>query len=272
MYSLFICEPGITSFADIREWFQLMLQRMGYQAEISNTIVYNKINILFAVNVVNCGYRFKQSLPDNSIIIQLEQLYDDSVWIKDIYLDYLRRYEVWDYNQFNQQQLKTKYSISAKVFNFGYLPSIDTIVSNTNEDIDVLFYGGKNPRREFIFSELSKYGVKYVFETNVMGKERENLIKRSKIILNIHSNDKAVFEIARVSYLLNNHKFVITEKSINQDEYEYINLCYPIVNYDEMVDTILNYLKNPEKRIKFVDNAYKIYKTTEMYLPLNKAE
>ena len=43
------------------------------------------------------------------------------------------------------------------------------------------------------------------------GRELDQYIARSKVVLNLHFYEKASFEIFRVSHLLANHKCVVTE-------------------------------------------------------------
>ena len=51
--------------------------------------------------------------------------------------------------------------------------------------------------------------VKALF--GVYGRERDKLIARSKIVLNMHHYSSQIFEIVRVFYLLTNRKAVVAE-------------------------------------------------------------
>jgi hypothetical protein len=49
------------------------------------------------------------------------------------------------------------------------------------------------------------------FLAGVYREERDRLIARAKVVLNMHYYDARVFEIVRVSYLLSNEKAVVAE-------------------------------------------------------------
>jgi len=78
-------------------------------------------------------------------------------------------------------------------------------------DIDVLFYGTMNDRRRRIFEALERRGVAVHCVYNVYGRERDGLIARSRIVLNLHAGDTEIFEIVRVFYLLTNAVPVVAE-------------------------------------------------------------
>ncbi len=47
----------------------------------------------------------------------------------------------------------------------------------------------------------------------VYGRERDGHIARSRIVLNVHYYERQIMEQVRVSYLLNNRRFVLSEAS-----------------------------------------------------------
>src|SRR5262249_55443542 len=93
----------------------------------------------------------------------------------------------------------------------GYVTELSRIPVAQPQDIDVLFYGSLNERRNSILNRLSDAGLKVQVAFGVYGRQRDDLIARSKLVLNIHYYESKIFEIVRVSYLLANSKAVVTE-------------------------------------------------------------
>jgi hypothetical protein len=94
----------------------------------------------------------------------------------------------------------------------GYAPVLSRIEPRPHEDIDVLFYGDVSARRKRVLDAVSASGLNLVIASDVYGAERDALIARAKLVLNIHNHDgiKAL-ETARVFYLLANRKAIVTE-------------------------------------------------------------
>ena len=76
------------------------------------------------------------------------------------------------------------------------------------KDIDVLFFGGGSPRRKSIHREIKEWAkdnnlnVLFFFNRDCNGYFRDDLIRRSKIVLNIHSFPDRPLEVHRLNHLL----------------------------------------------------------------------
>ena len=81
----------------------------------------------------------------------------------------------------------------------------------------MLFYGSMTPRREAIFQALAAASLKLVVAFRVYGAERDALIARAKVVLNLHAYDDWGFEIVRIAYLLSNRKAVVCEANAPED-------------------------------------------------------
>jgi hypothetical protein len=149
--------------------------------------------------------------PPGSILYNLEQVDSYSPWLTPFVIDRFRRFQVWDYDRENTRRLRTIHDVNAKTVPIGYHPCLSRIEPYEKSDIDVLFYGSINDRRAVVLDELRQRGVKTRHIFNVYGKERDNLIARSKIVLNLHFYSAQVFEIVRCSYLLANRVAVVSE-------------------------------------------------------------
>ena len=93
-----------------------------------------------------------------------------------------------------------------------YAPVLSRISKADEQDIDILIYGAVGEKRLSAFSLLAKTTRSVVFAYRLYGLGRDNLIARSKVVLNISENHYGrIFEIVRVSYLMANAKAVISD-------------------------------------------------------------
>jgi hypothetical protein len=134
--------------------------------------------------------------------------------------------EVWDYDLDNIEILK-QHGIDAKFKPFLYTKALNTIVSNNEPEIDVLFYGTPTAYRGDFFEYFSKSFVHYegrtseLYQTmnivnlyNISDHRLSEYIARSKIILNLNPYDgTTIQQQTRIFYPLSNGKCVMSQKS-----------------------------------------------------------
>jgi hypothetical protein len=82
----------------------------------------------------------------------------------------------------------------------------------------------------------------------VYGDERDRLIARSRVVLNVHYYEAKVFEIVRVSYLLGNGRAVVSERGAEPAEEAPFEQGVAFAPYEGLVDTCLRLLEEPEAR------------------------
>jgi hypothetical protein len=68
------------------------------------------------------------------------------------------------------------------------------------KDIDVLFYGLINDRIAKILGDYKCSGLNIHTSFGIYEKDRDDLIARSKLVLNLHYYDSEIFEVVRVFY------------------------------------------------------------------------
>jgi hypothetical protein len=161
----------------------------------------------------------------------------------------------------------------------SYTPNMteydDTKVAVADKDIDILFFGSLNKRRSFILEELKQKGYSvYVADGGVWGDDRTALLKRSKIVLNIHfySSD-AILETVRLGGLFANTCFVISESGNCTALNKLFQKGCIFVNYNDMVAQCEKYLGNAtdiaEKRLKIARAGHEAFKTLIWNFPIN---
>ncbi len=161
---------------------------------------------------------------------------------------FLRGHEVWDYNRENALRISAFLSKPVRYVPFGFVPELVRVVKGEIEDIDVLFYGELNPRREAIIRGLEAAGLTVKHLYGVYGAERDSWIARSKVVLNMHYHQPGVFEIARVGPLLANGKAVVTEcdpgKVVDPD----LAPGMVVATYDGLVDACRSLAAEDDRR------------------------
>ena len=233
------------AFREVGETIHHGLSSLGYDSVLTSlTDCPNRQHIILGSNLLPF---YQTTLSAHSIFYNLEQVKLDSPWLQPALLDLFREYPVWDYSQSNIEQL-TKVGIThVQHVPIGYVPQL-TRIPQAYEDIDVLFFGSINERRGRIIQSLRDYGLKTEAVFGVYGHERDKLIARSKIVLNMHFYEAKVFEIVRVSYLLANRRFVVSERGCDPAEEAAFSAAVVFADYDELAKTCLDFILRPEDR------------------------
>lgn len=255
-------------YMDILLIFQDYYQKQGHDVVISDhQLQDDRVNLLFATRDF---HEVLRSCQGRIIIVNLEQLFDQNPWLSEFYRRLLHKYEVWDYNQTNAQWIFQKFKKPVSIIQLGYCSLLETVplLSEDQKDIDVLFYGTLNHRRQYIQQACENHpSIKKVIFRRTHESERDHLIARSKIILNLHYYPIRLLEIVRVNHLLCNHAFVISETCSNQEEYKYLEGGLIFAPYHHIVETIVHWLQHPEERRQIAEQGYQNVRATPVRLP-----
>lgn len=276
-YCLFIVSiPHLHSYeilSDVTVLYESYLKLRGHSVVISDQPRPDCRNIMFGVNVAPPNL----VLPQDTIIVDLEQASinhpNGAPTAYRDYLNYLRQYHVWTYSRHNLELLKQRGIHRARWVPIGSAPVKIPELPLKSPEIDVLFMGHLWPRRDRIKNELIQQAriPNVVFTSSAWGPEREELIARAKIILNIGSFDSVhQFEIVRILPLLQRKKFVISETADNITEYQYLSSGIVICPYTEIVAKVKEYL-HPNKaaeRTRISQFGYDAIQQHRLQLPL----
>lgn len=185
--------------------------------------------------------------PNKYIIYQLEQ-YKQSPWVDEVYKQRMKNslltleYSLENYNNFSTE-------IKSKLYYFP-VPVPGGIYGKDDGDYkyDIIFCGSRNDRRNRILNFLRK---KYrVFECHdKFNEELYDVLKKSKIALNLHFYKNAILETTRITELLFNNKVVISELP---DKYDIFNQNFYSENII-FIDEIKDDLSNIDNLVKAID-------------------
>ena len=208
-------------------------------------IAYNRMEP-DSINIV-LGYHLLQwheSLREFRYVpYQLEQLSARDGWFNENIQKLLEGAEtIWDYSHGNIDFLHSL-GLEARYLPMGYHEALKCIPATAERDVDVLFYGSVNERRRKVLKalvdELGEPRVKVLF--GAYGETRDQWIRRSKLVLNIHFYESQILETVRLSYLLNNSVHVVTETSADDP---WSGLALEESPYDSLVEKTLQTLED----------------------------
>jgi hypothetical protein len=227
------------------------LLHLGHQVSYkSNVFVAAAQNIVLGPQFVKPETPF----PEGTILYNLEPIGGNPNMLMAEELS--QRYVLWDYSPSNVAYWH-EHGVEAQCVPIGYVPELTRIPPVPRQDIDVLFYGAFNARRKKILAELEHAGVKAQL-IQEFGKTRDDMIARSKLVLNIHFYESPrLFEWVRVSYLLSNLKAVVCETS---DDFPLALLGgVANVSYAGLVPTCLRLLEDVEARFQLQERGFHLF-------------
>jgi len=252
-------------FHEIEAAMFFTLQRMGYEVTNSvNEFKSNARNIVFGMH--HCPVDVvRHDVPKNTIIYSLEQMRDQPECLR-----WCRKYrglEVWDYSMRNVDVLRKAGVENIKHCKIGYVPEISYFDRNKPEerDIDILAYMSPSPRRTAVMDIFEKDpNVNFVAINSVYGDDRDEYIKRAKLVINLHNHDNQIFEMVRVTHLIQNKVPVLCERNPDTDFPPYMQDTVFTTPYEEFVKTAYELLKDPAKMDRYAENALAVFKKHPM--------
>lgn len=259
-----IITPGHTLF--LARQLSSYLKDAGIQSEIHDPD-FNSFEqipyILICANILT-------QLPPCYICYQMEQTIN-SRWLTDKYIGTLENAQaVLDYSRVNTEFFNKYDEIKKKLY---YVPmgvnsnDMQSRGALDGQDIDVLFYGDINcDRRKKIIAELDKSFNIHV-ESNLFGEEMLDVIRRSKVIINIHYYEGALLETPRIAEILAlGTSIIVTERSKDIEEEkrfaEFVDFV-DVGDVETMKQRISFWLENPnERKTKLENNRTAIFEGT----------
>lgn len=212
----FCGDATLAVFSEVAELLFHGLRRAGAQVEWAPRSMRRG-----ALNLVIAAHRMPPTLLpqllNERVIFNLEQVCTPAAWYRTdaaTYRALLQGSPVIDYSERNREWLRRELQVDAELLMLGHAPELERIPRASKQDIDVLFYGKITPQRAEILSALRRNGLRVVALGGALadyGKDRDALIARSRIVLNLHQYDIHIFEQVRVNYLLINGKAVVSE-------------------------------------------------------------
>lgn len=231
---------------EVCELLAAAFESLGWQAKVAvNRLEAEALNVVVGYHLLraeDAGLFAARRV----VIYQLEQATQGADWLTAGRLAVLgAASEVWDYSSENIAALRRHGIGRVRELKLGFHPALRKIAQRAEsaKDVDVLFYGSINERRARVLDALrGRCRLKTLF--GAYGEERDGWIARSRIVLNIHHYPSKIMEQVRLSYLLNNECFVISEESKHNPFGDGI-VSAP---YGELAGQCERYLADPDAR------------------------
>jgi hypothetical protein len=239
-----------------------LIRSYDYECEtVYKFVNLKKFNLNDSDTLIIIGIQFFKIIPElyqfvkkyNKVIYSTEplccndRLKDTKYYFDNFYDD---KTIIWEYSKFNLDYLD-KFNYRIKLVPFGMYNSYLNRINNNKKKIDFLFYGDLTKRRLRIKNKLEEKGYRVKFTNKLYDiNKRNDLISKSKIVLDIFRIDN--FEcnnLYRLSYLLSNKVFVISEKN-NCHFYKELNYVV-FSDYTDLDNTCEKYIKlsNDERKL-----------------------
>lgn len=241
-------------FQEIAELVAYAIRDLGFKASINeNHIFSDNINIVFGAHLLKPAEADK--LPSDTIIFNTEQLGAlSSRWVENI-IYCIKSFTTWDYSIKNIQYAHENLGVTPRFFKIGHHPRLARIPKSTDKNIDVLFYGIINEPRAKILNGLKKSGLNVVALHGKFGSERDEYIRQSKIVLNLHQHNSKILETIRLHYLMSNSKAILSQ--YDEDtvaDPEYLNGLI-LSKYENIVDHCTLIVRSPDQIERYEQQA-----------------
>jgi hypothetical protein len=203
--------PHSSCFHEVMEALYAGLTQLGHEATGGeNSVVPDAVNIVFGAHLLD--ENVAMGLDPSTVIYNLEQL--GVWWLPPWYARLAERYQIWDYTPINIAVWQALPCLRPPVLvEVAYMPMLRRIPVAAVQNVDILFYGMVDHGRIETFHFLERAGLKVHCLQGIYGAARDEVISRSRLVLNLHAHSMGLFEIVRVSYLLANSKAIVSQHS-----------------------------------------------------------
>lgn len=253
-------------FDSITSQLKNAFRELGHTCSVGkNHLVDGATNIVLGSVCFAAQYKKLDFLRNKTFVLyQLEQLHNEIGYLLTLpeYSEVLTGASmILDYSESNIRILR-ELGFGSKL---AYLPPsfercLETFSPHETQDIDVLFVGAYTDRRTHVLEELRNNNVQVVHGFDVYGEQLIDLLRRARIHLNIHAmNGLITLETIRLSYLLANKCFVVSESSDHNPYGDGVVFA----DYDRLAATCIEYLgPKAELRALVAQNGYDNYRRT----------
>lgn len=263
---------GLNGYMEVIETLAWGLQFLGHNVTYAlNHGEPEATNIVFGAHVL--PIEFLEQLPAASIIYNFEQmrgLQPNQIRTEVRFI--AGKFRIWDYSISNFDAWKGLGVNAPTLVPVGYAPVLTRIQKCKMQDIDILIYGLPGDKRLQAFDSLSQAGLVVMFVCGLYGQARDDLIARSKIVLNINLYDYAqIFEIVRVSFLFANKKAVVATRDTNTYVEPDIGASVKLTTPDQLVDDCERLLADDKERRKLELTGFENFVKRDISKILEKA-
>jgi hypothetical protein len=239
--------------SDSANYLKILLSKIGIYSKIIfklNNLCKFYDNLYIFITMKNNDFNISMT-PKNYIFWQIEQscnkLLDN--FENNYFLAMMNSIQIYDIGYKNL--LYYRDIIPENKVKINQLPYAN--INNNSfikKDIDLFFFGNYSKEREKKIKAIKKNLPEYkvIYKWKIFGVDRDNMISRSKFVLNLHYYENAVLEGDRINICVNNNTFVISE-NVKNESYN-ISLYKNFVFFIDEINNNLNNVGNCIAQIK----------------------
>ena len=197
--------------------------------------------------IVVCPQMFKTLPPnDRTIMFQMEQG-RVSHWFNPEYIRKLNSslgvldYSVENIRFLRENGLEMRQLYHVPIRPVALRPATDATQNPAARDIDVLFYGAINSDRRRKYLDALSKNFNLRVESNIFGDELRALLRRAKVVVNVHFYEDALLETTRISEALSLGARVVSESAVDQIrqmDFESVVTFVPSDDVDAFIDQV----------------------------------
>ena len=213
-FNLLVVQPedyiNYAPFLGVARSMSFALRRLGHDVRLAgNEFLRDATNMIFGAH--HLAGELAADLPSDTIVYNTEQLRTDGALVEALG-QFVSRFATWEPDLGNLETWRAL-GLGSRVryVQPGYVPESSTVDLATPTDIDVLFFGKVNPRRMVILDGIMRAGIRLHVADGAYLADRDALVARAKIVLNVHAADDSALEMARIGYALANRRALVTE-------------------------------------------------------------
>jgi len=209
--------------------------------------------------VVFNAHSFPDRVPPGAIIYNLENV---DVQVSG---DAFSEHEVWDFSQRNAARWRgTRRAV--RHVPPGHHSSMEMFqpLPWNERDIDVFFAGCMNARRQHVLDALARHGLKILTLSTVYGPERDMILARAKLAVNMLYYEDGTFPVLRTAHCAANSIAAVSEIANAAPTW-----TYPApVPYVHLVDSCRELLDGGEEKLAGVaTEALRRFRECSLRLP-----
>lgn len=209
--------------------------------------------------VVFNAHSFPDRVPLDAIVYNFENV--DVQVSGNAFVDH----EIWDFSERNAARWRDRRR-SVHHVPAGYHSSMERFQSLPwiDRDIDVVFTGCMNARRQRVLDALAHHGLRTTVLSTVYGPERDKILARAKLAVNMLYYEEGTFAVLRTTHCVANSVAVVSEAANEAPGW-----AYPApVPYAQLVDACRDLLAGgEEKLVSTAEEALRRFREHPLRLP-----
>lgn len=191
-------QPFRLVFAELVASLSWGLRELGHDVHVATFPVEGVRNIVLAPHLLLASREGEAWRPPVGTIVYNFEPACSNLFTRSLLLLTAPGVEAWDYALSTTAHMRELGS-AAKHVPFAFAPCLRRAELESYErDIDLVFVGSRSTRRERLLKQLADDGMRPIALFGIFGPERDWMLARARVVLNVHYWDRAPNEDLRI--------------------------------------------------------------------------